>query len=408
MIRFLRTQASLISYSLFDFGNSSFSLIIHAYAFPLFFRDTLLRSDPKADLYWGILFSGSALVAAALAPLVGRMADGRGRMRVFAAIAALSFLTTFLLAASIGYGGLWPIVLAFVAANVGFYFASNIYDSLLVSLVAEADRIRYSAFAWGFGYLGGVLCFVLVLGAQRLSGLASLWPYLITALFYTLFSGISVTRLRRYVTGVVRTSTVSIGDMLSMLDRRRLLLLGGYWLIADSMNAIIVFISIYGATQLGMSATTIGAYLLAVQILAFPNTYLMSRIADRFGSTTALGICVAIWVIIIGFLVLGGNPALFPIVTFLTSLVIGTTQSLMRAQYSIYLDPLRTSEVFGWYAIATESATVVAPIVFGVVSVYLGGQRVAMAILAVPLMVGFFLTKAAVRAFERKESYITE
>jgi MFS-type transporter involved in bile tolerance (Atg22 family) len=47
--------------------------------------------------------------------------------------------------------------------------------------------------------------------------------------------------------------------------------------------------------------------------------------------------------------------------------------------------------MFGWYSIATESASIAAPIVFGIVSAIFHSQRVAMGALSLPLVAGLFL-----------------
>ncbi len=63
----------------------------------------------------------------------------------------------------------------------------------------------------------------------------------------------------------------------------------------------------------------------------------------------------------------------------------------MRAQYSMTVEPTRTSELFGWYALATESATFLAPLLFGLISGFTGSQPLAMACLALPLVAGVLL-----------------
>ncbi len=77
----------------------------------------------------------------------------------------------------------------------------------------------------------------------------------------------------------------------------------GYWLVGDTVNAVIVFTAIYGSSTLHLSVREIGAFLLGVQVLAFPSTYLMSRLTARVGPIRGLQICVTIWVVIIATIV---------------------------------------------------------------------------------------------------------
>ena len=394
MICLRKTEKALIPYSLFDFANSSISLIIHAYLFPLYFKNHLLAGSKNGDAIWGALFSVSGIVAAVCAPFIGKVADGRGRYGVFFVLAWFSFITMLGLSLSIGTN-VFLVSALFIVMNIAFYFASNMYDSLITLVASEASRARFSSFAWGFGYLGGVVCFAGVFFLQSKWGNASPIPYVFTAVFYLAFGAASVLLLKPHVSGRIRNTSIPLAQMLQALTKARIFLLIGYWLIADCLSTIIFFTAIYGSSQLKLSDQAIGGILLAVQLLAFPNTYLMSRLSEKIGLSRTLLVCVAIWLAVIAILVFNTHLYGLYALAFLTSLVIGSTQALMRAQYSLYLEPLRTSELFGWYAIITESSSILAPLLFGLVSVVFASQRLAMALLALPLVCGIIFVLRA-------------
>jgi UMF1 family MFS transporter len=378
-------------------------LIIHAYLFPLYFKNVLLHGRPDGDALWGIVFSCSAILAALSAPFFGRAADGHGRYRVFCIAAISSFVTAVGLSFAVGRT-FSLVVLAFLCANLCFYLTANIYDSLLNIVSEGKERSLFSGFAWGFGYLGGVLCFFLVYALVIRHGSASPLPYLAMALFYAIFGTWSLFVLRPYIKGPVRRQRIGFREMLRALDgpRRRLLL--GYLLISDCISAIILFTSIYASNSLHLSDRAIGGWLLLTQLLAFPNTFLVSSLTRRLGIVKTLSACVGIWVLILALLIQTRVVA-FGLIALLTSLVIGTTQSLTRAQYSAYVAPLRTSEMFGWYSVATESASIAAPIVFGLISGLFHSQRVAMGALAIPLLVGLVLVWRGTSLLESRLEY---
>ena len=393
-------SARLIGYSLFDFANSAFVLIIHAYLFPLYFRNHLFGGHPSADAIWGACFSGSVAIAALIAPLIGRIADRRGRYRFFCGLAALSFSTTFLLAGVLNQAKV-VVVGVFILTNVAFYLAANVYDSLISIVATQSERVRFSSFAWGFGYLGGVLCFVGVYLLQRSSGEASFAPYALTAAFYAVFGTLSLAMLRG---AAVSPILAKVPDQIvsnkteKILTKSRLELLVGYWLIGDCLNAIIFFTAIYASNELGLSTTRIGALLLFVQVLAFPATWLMGRLANQIGVRSALQLCVVIWCLIIALLVLHVGTYGLILMSVMTAFVIGSTQALMRAQYSLTIGSLRISETFGWYAIVTESSAILAPLLFGLTSWLLHSQRIAMGLLALPLLFGITLIRLGERS----------
>lgn len=397
------TRKSLFAYSLFDFANSSFTLIFHAYLFPLYLKDYVLKGNTHTDLIWGGMLSVSALAAALVGPFIGRIADRKGRWLVFAITAVASFVSACILALLIGRG-VRTIVTMFVFASCFYYLAANLYDSLLKSLAGKTERAAFSGFAWGFGYLGGIVCFGVVFLLQRAFGINSVAPFLFTGLFYGAFGAYSLYLLKAPLAISPRTYSVSLRQMFSALTKRRIGLLLGYLLIADTIGAIIAFTSLYASDELGLSPTAIGGFLLCVQIFAVPSTYLVSRSARRFGTIRVLGFCVVVWSLILLMFVSKISIIGMFIVTFLTALVIGSTQALMRSQYSEVLEKDRDSEQFGWYGIATESASIIAPIVFGISAVFFGSKRVAMAVTIIPLVLGFLLVAKCFEAGSKEAS----
>jgi len=221
-------------------------------------------------------------------------------------------------------------------------------------------------------------------------------------LFYGIFGAWSLFVLKPHVKGAVRTQRIGFGEMLRALDgpRRRLLL--GYFLISDCIRAIILFTSIYASNSLHLSDRAIGGWLLLTQLLAFPSRFLVSSLTRRLGILKALAACVGIWILVL-VLLIQTKVVMFGLIALLTALVIGTTQSLTRAQYSVHVAPLRASEMFGWYSIATESASIAAPIVFGVISGLFHSQRVAMGALALPLLAGLLLVWKSTSLLEKAE-----
>jgi MFS-type transporter involved in bile tolerance (Atg22 family) len=222
----LRNNSAILPYSLFDFANSSFVLIIHAYLFPLYFKNVLMKGSPNGDAIWGSVFASSALLAAIIAPFVGAFADGRNRYSVFRVIAFLSFLSAILLGCAVGSNVVFVIV-TFLIANVCFYLASNMYDSLLTIVAPPDQRPLFSGYAWGFGYVGGIICFLVVFGFQSQFGIASRLPYLITGLFYLIFGCLSIAKLRPYIGGNIRAQRLTVREILMKLDRPRATLLLG-------------------------------------------------------------------------------------------------------------------------------------------------------------------------------------
>ena len=77
---FLRRR-NIFSWTLFDFANTAFYVLILTVGYPLYFKKIIVGSE-NGDALWGISFSLSMLIVAVLSPILGAVADhGAGKKR---------------------------------------------------------------------------------------------------------------------------------------------------------------------------------------------------------------------------------------------------------------------------------------------------------------------------------------
>src|SRR6478735_213905 len=62
-------------WSLFDFANSSFAVIIVAFVYAIYFKKVVAMNLPIADFYWSLSINISMILVAVLSPLLGAAAD---------------------------------------------------------------------------------------------------------------------------------------------------------------------------------------------------------------------------------------------------------------------------------------------------------------------------------------------
>lgn len=76
--RLLSTPRSqILVWTLFDFANTSFSVLIVAVGYSLYFKDIVVGGTGRGDFFWGLIVSISMLLTALLAPVLGRQATTR-------------------------------------------------------------------------------------------------------------------------------------------------------------------------------------------------------------------------------------------------------------------------------------------------------------------------------------------
>jgi MFS-type transporter involved in bile tolerance (Atg22 family) len=168
-------------------------------------------------------------------------------------------------------------------------------------------------------------------------------------------------------------------------------LLFGYWLISECITVIILFYSIYAAKELGLSSFLIGITLLIVQLIGFPATYYGGKLATTVSALRLLGLSVILWGVIIGLLVLNFGVLGLIAIVILTGLVIGNSQSFLRAQYSTIIDKSEAGFQFGIYSFISQAAVFIGPVIYGVASDYLNSQRKPLIALFILMALGYGL-----------------
>jgi MFS-type transporter involved in bile tolerance (Atg22 family) len=148
----------IISWTFFDFANSSYSAVIAAVVFPVFFAQTIVGNEAgRGDLWWGWAISLSMAFVAFTSPLMGGIADyGGGRKKFLfiytalsiGAIASLSILEK---------GMVMEGFLLIVIANIGMEGGLVFYNSFLPRIAPRHYQGRVSAWGYMVGYAGSII-----------------------------------------------------------------------------------------------------------------------------------------------------------------------------------------------------------------------------------------------------------
>src|SRR5512146_1668617 len=153
------SRGQIFAWTLFDFANTAFSVIIVTVIYSRYFTDHV-----AGGLHWpyGLAVSLSMIGAAALSPPLGAAADfSRNRKR---------FLLLFTLACVICTGLMFFVqggmvligILLFVVANIGFEGGLVFYDAFLPGLTSRSSYGRVSGYGFAMGYVGALAVLVIV------------------------------------------------------------------------------------------------------------------------------------------------------------------------------------------------------------------------------------------------------
>ena len=400
---------------LYDVGNSAFVLVMVTAIMPIFYKDVAAAgmSPVESTAHWGFANSLSSLLLALAAPVLGAMADRRGRKRqFFLAFLFLGIAFTIFLAV-VGAGQWLLCLLLFVVARVGWAGANIFYDAFLPEVAIPERRDLISARGYAYGYIGSVLPFLAIIAILLASGMDSGLPagparlgFVLVALWWLLLSLPAMRHLRERRRTTEQAAT--IGGWSSLLqtffDLRRhkqaFLFLLAYFFYIDGVDTIITMATAYGR-DLGFGVTLLIAVLLVIQIVAFPCALLFGRLAQRFSARGMIFVGIAIYALVVGIaFLLPSIPdmrikiAVFWMLAVLVASAMGGIQALSRSYFCRLIPPEKSAEFFGFYNVSGKFAAITGPFLMGLIGQASGDSRWGvLSILALLLLGAAILTR---------------
>lgn len=398
------------SWVLYDVGNSAFVLVMVTAIMPIFFKDFAAAglSASTSTAYWGFANSTASLILAILSPILGAMADYKLKKKKF----FLFFLIIgilFTLVLSVVGQGQWMLCLAlFICARVGWAGANIFYDAFLIDVTTRSRRDLVSARGYGFGYIGSVVPFIVIIGLILSGGMDNGLPvretkigFLVVALWWALFSFPAMKNLRQvyFVEPVEKPISDSFYRLYKTFRELRkhkqpFLFLAAYFFYIDGVGTIISMSTAYGR-DLGFGITMLILVLLLIQMVAFPFALIFGRFARIFSARSMLfvGIIIYVFITLLAFLLpsiedLNLRVALFWVIAFLVASAMGGIQALSRSYFSKLIPPEKSAEYFGFYNVFGKFAAITGPALMGVVGGLTGDTRWGVLSIVVLFLIG--------------------
>tara|TARA_B100000401_G_scaffold107095_1_gene69623 strand:+ start:657 stop:1934 length:1278 start_codon:yes stop_codon:yes gene_type:complete len=416
----LDDRKQIISWSLYDWANSTFSTTVMAGFFPIFFQQywSTATDVTVSTWYLGLANSLASIAVASLAPFLGAIADKASvKKRLLIFFAFIGIISTGAL--SMVGQGYWKIAAVFyVVASVGFMSANIFYDSLLPSVASKQKRDFVSSLGYSLGYIGGGILFLVNVAMYlkpQFFGIADApsaikLSFLTVAVWWAIFTLPILIFVKEKAPandiGIIKSISAGWIQLLSTLKRIRELkvvttFLIAYWLYIDGVDTIIRMSVDYG-TSLGFTTSTLITLLLMVQFIAFPATLIYNWFAKQIGIKQAILIAIGgyICIAVIGSLV--SKEWHFYIIATLIGCFQGGIQALSRSLYSRIIPSHNSAEFFGFYNMFGKFATIIGPPLMGYVAMATGNPRFGiLAIILLFVLGGYFLMMVDVEEGER-------
>ena len=408
------------SWAFYDWANSAYSTTVMAGFFPLFFKE--YWADPhnpsQSTFYLGMANSIASMVVAALAPLLGSVADQGSAKK--------KFLTFFAFLGVIMTGGLWMVaqgnwqmaVLFYVIATIGFSSGIVFYDALLPGLASEERVDAVSSLGFGLGYLGGGLLFlvnVFMYLKPELFGIpdgatAIKLSFLSVAVWWAVFTIpliLFVPEPKNYenidFNNAIRMGWVQLVQTFKEIRNMKVVgtFLLAYWFYIDGVDTIIRMAVDYGMS-LNFPGESLIIALLIVQFVAFPAALIYGWLASKIGAKTGImvGIIAYSFITLLGYFMTEAWH--FYVLAILIGLFMGGIQALSRSLYTRIIPPDKSAEFFGFYNMLGKFAAIIGPALMGTIALVTGSARLSiLSILLLFILGGFFLNKVDIKEGKR-------
>jgi MFS transporter, UMF1 family len=397
----------VFSWLLFDFANTSFSVMMVTFVFPLYFKNIICKGDPSGDALWGFSISLSMLLVAVISPVLGAAADYSGKRKRFLLFFTLTSVVATAFLALSGPGMAVAAVLLFIVANMGFEGGLVFYDAFLKELATDKSVGRVSGYGFAMGYLGALSILLLVQPLLSKGIVLSNMPnvqlsFLVVAIFFALFAAPLFFVLRdekkeerpaisfAALISSIREVKNTVQHIMSYPDLVRFLL--AYFFYNDAILTVIAFSSIYAQNTLGFTTGELIRFFMLVQTTAIAGSVVFGFVTDKIGPKKTIVITLLIWFVVVFAAIFADSKELFFYTGMLAGMAMGSSQAASRSMMTRLTPREHVTEFFGFYdGTFGKASAVVGPLVFGLVSAHAGSQKAALASLLLFFITGLLL-----------------
>ncbi len=396
------TKGKILSWTLFDFANTSFYVLILTVGYPLYFKEIVV-SGGEGDFLWGMAFSISMVCVALLSPVLGAIADfGAGKKNFLALFTILCIVSTSLMY-FVGPSDIVAAIVLLIVANIGFEAGLVFYDSFLPEITTERSYGRVSGYGFAMGYAGSLVTLLVALPLYEHGFTTENIPnvrlsFLIAAVFFAIFSlplflflpdkqRTTNFRFSFFMVGFQRLRN-TFREISQYKNIARYLL--AYFLYVDGINTIIVFSSIYAHQTLQFTLAEIVLFFAMVQTSALIGSVIFGVIADHLGHKKTLSLTLMLWLIVVLIAYAVPDKLIFYAVGVLAGVAMGSSQSISRSLMSTLTPFEKKTEFFGFYSFFGKASAILGPLVFGAMSSF-ANQRVAILSVGLFLLIGLIL-----------------
>lgn len=424
------------AWSMYDWANSAYNLVITSTIFPIYFiAVTSDNNDSTPDLvtFFGFEAINTSVLNYALAlaylivalssPILSSIADYRGTkkrfMKIFTYLGGLACCGMFFFDADhVSLG----IVLAIVAA-IGYSGSLVFYNAYIPEIAVGKYHDQLSAKGFAYGYTGSVLlqmiCLALVQISFADSTFAARLSFLLVGLwwigfaqipFYVLPKGVPIGKNSRHSILYAGFHELQLvyNEIKNMPVLKMYLL--AFFFYSMGVMTVMLAAAEFAVKEIKMEVdgqwvnlgqTQLITIIILIQLVAIGGAIWMARLSKRIGNLSVLMLTVVLWIAICVAAYFTQTANQFYVIAALVGLVMGGIQSMSRSTFSKMMPETKdTASYFSFYNVAEKLAMALGLFFFGLMEHLTGNMRNSVFALGVFFLIGLFflfVTRSKIR-----------
>lgn len=409
-------KKSVFSWCLYDWANSVFSAVIITFVFAIYFKDGIVGDQTKGAALWGYMMGASGLVIAILAPIMGAMADNYGKRKpwtfVFSMICIVATATLWFATPDKSESTILWTLIAIGVANVAFEMAIVFNNAMLPSIVSKEKMGRVSGWAWGAGYIGGILCLLIILfgfiglgegsgflGVSKENAAHVRASVLFVALWFFIFMiPLFIWTKDHKETGLNLEEAESAGlkqlwqTIKSLKNKPNVLkFLIASMIYRDGLITLFAVGAVYAGAVYGMQTADVIQFGIGMNVSAGLGAIAFSWFDDKWGSKRVIVISL-IGLICAGLGVLWApDKDVFMGMALLLGIFVGPVQAASRTMVGHISPPEQKGCYYGLYALSGKSVSFLGPLLYSTLLLTTGVQQIAMSTIIVFWIIGLLI-----------------
>ena len=405
------------AWTLYDWANSVYSLVISSAVFPIYYSQyvfsqnnsiILFNAEINKDTLISLVSAFSFLLIAFLSPLLSGVADYIGNKKIF--------MKFFVYLGSLSCIGLYWFELETIEISLIFYTLTLIgfwgslvyYNSYLRDITYPNQTNIVSAKGYTMGYIGSVILLLInliMINFYESFGfeseiIAMKSSFAIVGLWWIGFSQYSFYHLPKGNRGVKIPKNIIWNGFKELKNVYKIIrsskrftrFLIAFFIFSFSLQTVLYIASYFGVNEIDWTGSdqTSGLIIsiLLIQIVAIAGAFIFSRLAQKFGNVIVLTFAIFLWGAVCLYAYYINTPNEFYMIAGLVGLLMGGTQPVARATFSLFIpDTNDTTSFFSFYDVTEKIGIVFGMLFYAIAAQVTGSVRFSVII----FMFFFFL-----------------